>query len=792
MSLESAKKVPLSRFSHSVRASQATLQYGVGAMVDFPEQTLMTAAPEYWASAVTKIHDERLERLLGVSCFGLPGNEESAEGKNGISYVRFPQWYFCPKCRKFQTIRDWTREYKQKAPRGRLDKDPDMIASPRCSTDGQMLVVARIVVVCEHGHIDDFPWVKWVHYKNRSGPRKICEHPVLEFKTGTSATEGLEGLTINCRSCHASATLRDAFRPDIFKQMEEKTQGKCSIRCTGSHPWKHQKEPCNLFPRTLQRGSSSVYFPVVQSSLVIPPYSNLLTKKIEESPQYEDGKKTLTGALSTLEQILQMNDSLTADERVSMRKNIVEGQLKTISKKIALDIGVDSEKVENVLQRKWESPIENGGSTSAISYRAEEYAALNGEIEVPADDYGDFIRESVDIRQYGLPFLSSISLIHKIREVQALTGFTRINPAEESEDGSPARNVVPVKEQDTDWYPAYQVRGEGIFITFDDSQIKDWERNNPVLEKRVAHLNENKKVSYISGRGRPITAKYLLLHTLAHLLIKQLSFECGYGIASLKERIYCSEADEGREMSGMLLYTAGGDSEGTLGGLVRQGRFDTFPILFRKALLGAITCSNDPVCSLSMGQGRDSLNLAACYSCALLPETSCEQFNVFLDRGVLVGTQTDPHFGFFSKFLQTGTFSEYKNADKRTLEAPLKQPVILTSGDGVDCRELSYSEIWNDIARYTESVTEKALIKAAILKFENSNKEKPLEEKGFVLGTSQDEYVAQLAWVQSKVLYFSDDSKEEYEIAKNGTWTVFYGGDPNLTAEILFSAIKEM
>lgn len=64
--------------------------------------------------------------------------------------------------------------------------------------------------------------------------------------------------------------------------------------------------------------------------------------------------------------------------------------------------------------------------------------------------------------------------------------------------------------------------------------------------------------------------------------------------------------------------------------------------------------------------------------------------NVFLDRGVLVGTQTDPHFGFFSKFLKTGDFSEYKNADKKDAKPEPKQTLVLTSGDGVDCQELSY------------------------------------------------------------------------------------------------------
>ena len=138
-------------------------------------------------------------------------------------------------------------------------------------------------------------------------------------------------------------------------------------------------------------------------------------------------------------------------------------------------------------------------------------------------------------------------------------------------------------------------------------------------------------------------------------MIKQLSFECGYSIAALKERLYCSEIEDGKQMSGIFIYTASGDSEGTLGGLVRQGRSDTFPAVFKKAMESAMTCSNDPVCSLSKGQGRDSLNLSACYACSLIPETSCEEFNVFLDRGMIVGTYKDHSIGFYSEQLYTNT-----------------------------------------------------------------------------------------------------------------------------------------
>jgi hypothetical protein len=139
-----------------------------------------------------------------------------------------------------------------------------------------------------------------------------------------------------------------------------------------------------------------------------------------------------------------------------------------------------------------------------------------------------------------------------------------------------------------------------------------------------------------------------MLHSLSHLLIKQLSFECGYSVASLSERIYCAENNDGKQMAGIFIYTASGDSEGTLGGLVRQGRRDALPNIFKKAISSAKTCSNDPVCILSHGQGRDALNLAACHACALLPETCCKESNAFLDRGVLIGTYDNKMMGFYS------------------------------------------------------------------------------------------------------------------------------------------------
>ena len=179
--------------------------------------------------------------------------------------------------------------------------------------------------------------------------------------------------------------------------------------------------------------------------------------------------------------------------------------------------------------------------------------------------------------------------------------------------------------------------------------IDSWIEAHPAVVERAARLNHNYATSFI-GKNNPrtITPKFLMLHTLSHLLISQLSFECGYSIASLSERLYCAEESDGKKMAGIFIYTASGDAEGTLGGLVRQGRPDAFPRILRKAIANAKTCSNDPVCIMSRGQGRDSLNLAACHACGLLPETCCEERNAFLDRGVIVGTYENPEIGFWN------------------------------------------------------------------------------------------------------------------------------------------------
>lgn len=625
-------KVFLSRITHTMRTAQAVLQYGVGAMVDFPDQTLMTAAPEYWDDKIVHIHDERLAKALRVYYFGMPGGKD--EFPQGISYVRFPQWYFCPKCRRLRPLVKWVQEYKRKATARQKEKDPYM-KKPRCLECKKDLVVSRIVSVCPHGHIDDFPWIQWVHRKNIAGEKPICVNPELTFETGATASAGLEGLIVRCKTCEAKATLSGAFDKNAFAKLGDE------FKCSGNMPWKHKKVGCTNFPRAMQRGASSVYFPKVVSSLVIPPYSDKVNTLIEQSVEFNN-------CLVRIEDY----DQDERDEKI--RRKLDEW-----SSKISMQTAVDVQTVKKILERKLlknNEEHENEELDLGIKYRAEEYEALTGRIPIKEFSSDDFVLEIMDKARYNIPGIKGITLVHKVREVRALTGFTRLNPPGSAALGEGDTGFVSVKEPDTKWYPAYEVRGEGIFIEFDNQTIKQWVACNPEVTKRAGKLNDNYSVTLMSKISqRVISPKFLLLHTIAHLLIRQLSYECGYTAASLRERIYCGTEEDGYIMAGILIYTASGDSEGTLGGLVRQGYPDTLPKIFRKAIVKSQLCSNDPVCISSEGQGRDALNLAACHACVLLPETSCEEFNVFLDRGVVVGTFENQEMGFYSNWLAERT-----------------------------------------------------------------------------------------------------------------------------------------
>ena len=139
--------------------------------------------------------------------------------------------------------------------------------------------------------------------------------------------------------------------------------------------------------------------------------------------------------------------------------------------------------------------------------------------------------------------------------------------------------------------------------------------------------------------GFPI-ARFLLIHTLSHMLMRQVALECGYSSASLRERIYLGTPFS--PMAGLLLSTAASDSEGTLGGLVALGERRHLERILRQALDDASHCSSDPLCAEHIPEFPSAvLHNAACHACLFASETSCESGNRWLDRAVLVDLTGD-------------------------------------------------------------------------------------------------------------------------------------------------------
>jgi hypothetical protein len=243
--------------------------------------------------------------------------------------------------------------------------------------------------------------------------------------------------------------------------------------------------------------------------------------------------------------------------------------------------------------------------------------------------------------------------------VRALLGFTRIeapelDPTMEvfNEEQGIRVATAPISAKQLDWLPAVENLGEGIFLQLNAQRLQEWE-NLDSVRRRAETLIKAYSV-WRQKRGLPELKdqrpRLLLLHTLAHLLMRQMSLDCGYSFASLRERIYADD-----KMAGLLIYTSTPDSDGSLGGLVRQARLirnddgserDSFGRLLDDVRDLARTCSGDPLCREHDPSRTERLNAAACHACAMVSETSCEFGNRLLDRGMVASLPNSGAAGY--------------------------------------------------------------------------------------------------------------------------------------------------
>ncbi len=240
-----------------------------------------------------------------------------------------------------------------------------------------------------------------------------------------------------------------------------------------------------------------------------------------------------------------------------------------------------------------------------------------------------------------------------LREVRVQVGFTRFEAPTPNLQGEYDLGVRSAALGLTsDWLPATEIRGEGIFLQLEEQAVQAWERRPEVVARGAQLIHGYNAWAAQQHSAPPFPGiRFYLLHSLSHLLITAISLDCGYAASALRERIYCAPASADQPMAAILLSTGTSGTEGTLGGLVEQGR--SIRRHLQRAFDLGILCSNDPVCaghSPANDPAERFLEGAACHGCLFIAECSCERFNRYLDRTLAVpAIGHAPELAFFSQ-----------------------------------------------------------------------------------------------------------------------------------------------
>jgi hypothetical protein len=576
----------MSRRVLQIGVAKLIAPFGPGAVVDILGESFVTMTADKWPkrTLLEPIDCLRLSSRLGVQRFYGPPTVEESESANalGVTVARFPAWLFCQTCRRM--IR-WT------------GKD-ETGEAPSCPSDSGRLVPLRFVAVCrEHSHATDIPWVDWLHRAPGADP-ECRDNTSLRFRPIEGGSPGLSGLEVFCDACRGRRTLGD-LRGDVLLRE--------GLRCHGIQPWETDWKDCDSPLEVLQRGATSFHYAETEAAIDIPDVSTSLL-------DVEDRIRTNTYYLAL--------KSTPLDDGFAVQ----------MAERIASELGLSAEQVLAVARRDQNGDGDTGPVRGAIL--SEEFAAFRAAASDDADE-DDFktraeafsSASSDPVEKVLAALIESVILVDRLREVRACLGFKRYRPDAERID------AVVNDGTEADWLPAYEGFGEGVFIRFSATGIDAWAQASGVVS-RATLLAENFKATRFSTRLHPFSPQYVALHSFAHALLHEFAFTSGYPAASLHERIYCETSGD----YGIFIYTTSSDNEGTLGGLVREGEHDRLGSTLARAAEQLSWCSNDPVCSEAHPQNLDGLNLAACHSCLLTSETSCDGFNLLLDRVMLVGS----------------------------------------------------------------------------------------------------------------------------------------------------------
>jgi hypothetical protein len=608
-----------------VRPSQLMYAYGIGAIVDLPKLSVIVTGLEDWPTDRPHVSEIVEERLLAAVRYQAPSvdrllsapivpegdlftNPFDDLARIGVPVAAFPRWMVCPRCQLLAPLASGLFDLKEQP----YFPDRNAYRHTNCNkATAPEVIPARILVACEKGHLDDFPWVEFVH----RGP--ACDSPLLRLLEHGPSGEARD-LEARCENCQARRRLSEAFGEDNRENL---------AMCRGRRPHLRDFEidGCENQMRAMVLGASNTWFPLVLSSVAIPPEGSQLAQVVEA-------------------EWANLNDVTSIDNLKFMRNRALLGALTTYS---------DDEIWDAIRQRREKAAGGQANDGERPDLKAPEWRVLTR--FDPRLNTDDFLLRPVSPPPQYATLLDQVVLVERLREVRAMLGFTRLDSFGELNDPDldQMSNPAPLSRRAPTWLPASEVRGEGLFIQLREAQVTDWLKRPAIAERNAEFLSSHR--SWRSARRiEPPEAgfpgmRYVLLHTFGHALMRQLSLECGYSAASLRERLYSRGPDDpGGRMAGVLIYTSAPDSEGTLGGLVSLGEPATLERHIAQALDAARLCASDPLCAENPPSTRgQTLHAAACHACMFAPETSCERGNKYLDRSTLVKTVEREDLAFF-------------------------------------------------------------------------------------------------------------------------------------------------
>jgi hypothetical protein len=525
----------------------------------------------------------------------------------GVPVAAFPQWFRCPHCERIAPKSSGLFQLKTDPYR----PDRARYVHINCTKSGAPPTVlpARFQIACARGHIDDFPWLAFVHKV-----ASACNGPLKLLKMGSS-DEAVD-LLVRCESCGAQRVMGDAFG--------ESTKQDPVFICRGRRPHLRdfEAEGCAEHAQTILLGASNAWFAISLSALSIPRSVDRLAQRVEEH-------------WTVLQHLAQRDFVPPARAMGNLR---------------GFEDYTDDAVWEAILAHRSGAR----GSDEEVDLRTPEWQVFIA--SDPARNSRDFLLRKVDAPRGFERWFEKVVMVERLREVRALTGFTRIDSPGDYADPTeiPRSLVAPISRRRTSWAPVSEVRGEGLFLQFREEALARWLRATSVRDREFFAAHRAWRITRRipdADAGYP-GLRYVVIHSLAHALMREMAIEAGYSAASIRERIYAiSGTGRGDAQAGVLLYTAAPDSEGTLGGLVALGDPARLGALMRRALEAITLCSSDPLCAehAPRQDGVASLHGAACHACQFVAETSCERGNKYLDRSVLVRTLGSSFPAFFDR-----------------------------------------------------------------------------------------------------------------------------------------------